>query len=580
MTPTNSNRSTPCTSATTSTCVTWTGQSIPALGIVSGQTMTDTLYKVACVVVEITEELDLSNTDLSCLIDKTPILPQNKSVRLILQLLLDNQCSLKSLIDKATGSASVAPDVVVNMKCLTVFDAFENAIPQDLNQTLQSLVNQVCQSVTDIALLKNTTANLQQQIDNIPVVPQYVEPSIVTCITPTPKPTSQQVPIAIQDYCNYKDIVGQAIDVQQAIARQPQGLNGALGVVDGWILNPQSLAQSENNAWLVISNLLARVSSIENNCCKSTCKDITLSMLITANSDGDAITVQFSTFLGTNIPSGFLDNGDSVLTITDKNNNFVQYPIIVVEDAKQGPFSFNGLDTSGPLTAGVSASLSSSTLTCEKCVAKQFVPGSSCPVCLVNGSGTTGTTTIVYTAPGSTVIQTLIVAPGSTGYIQKNSTIIGINNSGDSGVASDCINLSAPPYTCVSIVYATSGGVPNAVTWENFNNDIQAMAIGYNGVEYALSNAFKGDPVVLSNAIAAATPPGLIQVVGNNVQNNAGVRYRDQINLRVPAGIASSLYIRFQVVDYGPIKVFAQTCADCCPATGGDSGGHSGRPGA
>lgn len=571
MTPTNSNRSTPCISATTSTCTTWTGQSIPALRIESGQTMTDTMYKVACAVVEVTEELDLSNIDLSCLLDKTPILPQNKSVRLILQLLLDNQCGLKALIDKATSSASIAPDIVVNMKCLTVFDAFQNAIPQDLNQALQSLVNQVCQSVTDISSLKATTANLQQQIDNIPVVPQYVEPSIVTCITPTPKPTSQQVPIAIQDYCNYKNIVGQAIDVQQAIARQPQGLNGSLGTTDGWILNPQSLAQSENNAWLTISNLLSRVSNIENNCCKSTCKDITLSMLLTVNSDGDAITVQFSTFLGTNIPSGFLDNGDSVITITDKNNNFVQYPIIVVEDAKQGPFSFNGLDTSAPLTAGVSASLSSGTLTCEKCVAKQFVPGSSCPVCLVNGSGTTGNTTIVYTAPSSTVIQTLIVAPGSTGYIQKNSTIIGINSSGDSGVTSDCINLSAPPYACVNIVYATSGGVPNAVTWENFNNDVQAVAIGYSGVEYTLSNAFKGDPVVLSNAIAAATPPGLIQVVGNNVQNNAGVRYRDQINLRVPAGIVSSLYIRFQVVDYGPIKVFAQACADCCPSTSGGS---------
>lgn len=575
MTPKNSNSSTPCTSATSSTCVTWTGQSIPSLGIQSGQTMTDTLYKVACAVVDITKELDLSTIDLSCLIDKTPILPNNKSVRLILQLLLDNQCTLKTLIDQATGGASILPEVVVNMRCLTVFDDFENAIPQDLNQTLQSLVNQVCTSVTDIALLKNTIANLQQQIDNIPVVPQYVEPSIVTCITPTPKPTSIQVPIVIQDYCNYKAVVGQVTDVQQAVARQPQGLNGLLGTVDGWILNPQNLAQSENNMWLLASNLLSRISSIENNCCKSTCKDIILSMLITPNSDGDAITITFSTVLGTNIPNGFLDTGDSILTITDSNNNFVQYPIIVSEDAKQGPFSFNGLNVSSPLTASVSASLSSGTLVCEKCVGKLFSPSSSCPVCLVTGSGTTGATTIVYSAPSSTTIQTLIVSPGSTGYIQKNSTIIGINSTGDSGVSSDCINLSAPPYSCVSIVYATSGGVPNAVTWENFNNDVQAVAIGYNGAEYALSNAFRGDPNVISAAIASATPPGLIQVVGVTTENNAGVRYRDQINMLVPAGIVSSLYLKFSVVDYNPIKVFATACSDCC----GDATAGGGRPG-
>lgn len=575
MTPTNSNRSTPCINATTSTCTTWTGQSIPALGIESGQSMTDTTYKVACAVIELIGDTDLSDLDISCLLDKTPILPANKNIRLILTLLMTNQCSLKTLIDQAGGTQNVSTPIVVNMKCLKKFDDFQNEIPQDLNAALQSLVNQVCTNVTNIALLQNTTANLQTQIDNIPIVPQYVEPSIITCITPTPKPTSQQVPIAIQDYCDYKDKVGQVTDVQQAIARQPAGLNTLLAAVDGWIINPTNLAQSENNMWLLSANLLARVKNMEDNCCKSTCKDITLAMLITPNADGDAITIQFSTYLGTNIPTGFADDGNSVLTITDVNGNFVQYPITVSEDAKQGPFSFAGLNVNSPMTASVSASLVSTVLSCQKCISKQFIPGGACPVCLITGAGTTGTVTIVYTVPGSSVIQTLIVGPGSTGYIQKNAVIVGLNSTGDATISSTCIDLNAPPYVCATVTYATSGQGPHAVTWENYNNDVQPIAVGIGGVEYPMSGIIHGDPYATSAMISRVVPLGLIQTFGATVANNAGVRYKDTMLFKVPQDLVNTMYVKFQVVDYGPLKVFAVACpSGCCPdqGTGGGTG--------
>lgn len=565
MTPTNSNRSTPCTSTSTSACTTWTGKSIPALGVISGQTMTDTTYKIACAVVDIMGELDLSDMDLTCLIDKTPILPENKNVRLILQMLLDNQCSLQALIDQANGGSSTAPTVAVNMKCLTVYDSFGNAIPQDFNTTLQSMINQICQNQTDITNLKATTISLQNQIDDLPTPTPYTEPSIVTCITPTPKPTSVQVPIVIQDYCNYKGIVGQTLDVQQAIARQPSGLNSSLGTTDGWVLNPQNLAQSDTNQWLTIGNLLARIANIENNCCKVTCKDIVLALLINVSSDGLSISVTFSTVLGTNIPTGFTDTGQSTVTITDQNNNFVTYPILVSEDQKQGPFSFDGLDTTAPMSVNVNAVLSSGTLTCEKCIGKQFIPTSGCPVCLITGTGTTGITTIVYQVPGSKTVQTLLIAPGSTGYIQKNATIVGIDSSGDSGITSTCIDLNAPPYVCVNIVWATSGGTPSSVTWENYNQDIQAVAIGMGGTEYNLVNAFKGDPNVIATAIANAVPPGLIKVITTTANNTVGVRYKDSVIMKVPQNLVSSTYIRFVVADYGPVEVYAQTCSTCCP---------------
>jgi hypothetical protein len=145
---------------------------------------------------------------------------------------------------------------------------------------------------------------------------------------------------------------------------------------------------------------------------------------------------------------------------------------------------------------------------------------------------------------------------------------LGIDSSGDSTVTSDCINLAAPPYVCVNIMYAVSGGTSQAVTWENTNDaDVKAVAIGFSGTEYPIVNVTRGDPVKLANAIASVTPPGLIKVVGSSTLNPVGVRYKAQVFLRVPQTIVSSLFIKFQVTDYNPVEVYAQLCSTCCDDT-------------
>lgn len=391
-----SKKDSPCTEIGYSDCVKWTGPDIACLGICTGESVTETVAAIAEKVCELVDATNLEDLDLHCLIDLCGECPEQKSLKNILQLLLDNQCKLKQLIDAAGGSSSEETTLNLNLKCLRKFDEFENEIPQDLNQTLQSLINEVCLHKTKLSQIEGRVNDLQQQIDNIDVTPEAPEPVITTCLT-SPKPVSQAVVAIAGDICDFKSKVGTGPQIQTAISKQCRDLVSEIGSMEGFILQPQNLAQSFNNLWLAYCNLLDRVKNIENNCCKVTCKDIVIALDVKPNSDGDAITVKFSEFLGTFIPDGFEDCG-SVLTITDIDGNHVEYPIEVSSNGTQGEFSFAGLNTSGVMTASVNAKLCSETLSCEKCVAKQFIPTSGCPVCAITASGRTGSVTIVYQA--------------------------------------------------------------------------------------------------------------------------------------------------------------------------------------
>lgn len=394
MTPKNTNRKGCPDYGVGSNCVNWQGPDLPFLDIYNGQSLSEAVYIIALKVCEITKDLDVSTLDLSCLIDTCVSCQTDLNLVKILQLLLDNDCKLKDLIDNINGNTETTVTLNLNLRCLRKFDDFGNEIAQDLNQTLQSIVNQVCTNTADIASLQTRVNDLQDQIDNIDLNPNPTEVTISTCIAGT-RPVSQALVRVADDYCNFKTLVGDAVAIQQAMGMQCEGLNSSLGATEGWIMTPANFAQSFSNLWLAYCNLLARVTLIENNCCKVTCKDIIVGLLITPNEGGDAITVKFSTAMGTFIPDGFEDNG-SILTISDIDNKKLEYPIIVSQDGVQGEFSFVGLNLSAPLTASVNAKLQSADLGCEKCVSEQFIPNSNCPVCAVTATGKQGSVTIVY----------------------------------------------------------------------------------------------------------------------------------------------------------------------------------------
>lgn len=391
----NSNTS-GCVTTIPSSCIPWSGPSLPALGIKTGDSITDVEWAIANKVLCIEKELDVTDLDISCLIEKANSKPEDRTFKDIFQLLYDNQCSLKELIDAANGGTPEMPAVNINLRCLKKFDDFGNEIAQDLNTALQSIVNQICTNTTDIAGLKTKTISLQDQIDNLDLTPVVTEPTVVTCLNPTAKPVSQAVSIIAQDACTYKTKVGSVTDIQSSIARQPEGLNDILGTEEGWILSPANFAQAYNNSQIVIANLLARIKLIEDNCCKVDCDSIKVGFDVVANEDGDAIFIKFTSKAGTKIPTGFVDTG-SVLTITDSTDVSVEYPIEVANGASEGEFQITGLYLGDFLNININVKMSADGLTCEKCVSRRWMPNANCAYCEINVEGTDPTSVIIVT---------------------------------------------------------------------------------------------------------------------------------------------------------------------------------------
>lgn len=388
-----------CTSSTSSDCITWNGPDISALGIEHGMSVTEVEHLLACKVLEISEGLDVSSIDLSCLIDQSNVSADNKNVKLVLQLLLDNQCSLKELIDSIDGSGSGDVSLNLNLRCLKKFDDFDNEIPQDLNQTLQSIVNQVCTNKDDITGIKADINNLQDQIDNLPDPPApYTEPVISTC-SATSKPLSQAVVLLGNDFCNYKTSIGTPSQIQGALAQQCENLNNSLGSEIGWNIAPQNLAQSFSNLWIAYCNLLNRVAAIEQTCCAPSCDKIKIGFNPEFDEDGNVV-LNFTSGAGTAIPSGFVDCG-TTLNVIDKNGVSVQFFNLNItqggftEALNIGALAPGTLSFSFKTKFCLKDDAGAVIMTCQDCIAQDVeYSGSGC--CGVTNTSS-GDVTIVYT---------------------------------------------------------------------------------------------------------------------------------------------------------------------------------------
>lgn len=441
----NQNRT--CPDVMSNECIVWQGGDVPFLHIENGDPLDISEFKVADSLVSVYSDIDMSAIDMHCLADNCAQKCKDSSLKSVIQVLFDNQCCLTDLINSINGSTTLAT-ISVNMRCLTKFDDFGNTLPQDLNQSIQSIVNQVCQTVADVTSLNGEFQDLQKQVDAInttPVTPP--EPNITTCLTSI-RPISQTVPIVAQAICDIQTLFGGNIDVTQGMSQQCANLNSTLSGVQGWNTSVSNLAQSFGNLWILACNLNTRLTLIEQNCCAVTCDDVKIGFDVQVDSSGTGVFLKFTAGAGTAIPKAFTDTGSTVI-FTDKNGNFVSYPLVISNNATQGDFDLSGLDVTDPITISVTAILGTDGLTCEKCITRLYtLSNTSCPVCQVTASGTTGSVNIAYTLPGNQNIQVLTLQSGQIGYIQKNAIIVAVSSTGDVTADSTCINLTPPPTVC------------------------------------------------------------------------------------------------------------------------------------
>lgn len=506
-----------CPEALSSNCVVWTGDNIPCLDISYGDRISEVVCAIANKICNICKDIDMSQLDLSCLIDICEGCPEDRSVKTILQLLLDNQCKLHDLITGSSDDGTCCT-IVVNMKCLKKFDDFGNEIPQDLNVALQSIINEVCIHRTTLITLQNEIDDLQDQIDNLPDPTAYTEPDITTCLTPSPTPTSEVVPIITQDYCDYKALIGNEASISTAISRQCAGLNTDFGSIDGWILNPSTLAGSFNNLWIAYCSALERLKFIEDTCCKLDCDDIDIKFQVDDNQDSDGVSIHFSALFGNKIPSIFIDCG-STISFTDKNAKVVSYSIIIAQESTSPEYDLSMLDLSAFVTVSINAKMCSDSMTCIKCIsAEHTVLNGACAACDITITGTSGSVTIFYTL--NTNLDSVTGFVGDIVYISKDAVnVYYVTNSGDAVPDTTCLVIGESNYNCYQFHWELPSDGSNPPLNDAF---FDKMYLGSNEWNLSLVPPYVEDPSLLCLAIDAVNTPLF--------KSNNDCRYTNDLN--------------------------------------------------
>lgn len=377
----------------------WDGENIPCLGICEGQSMSTVVKKLATEICTLLSPTDLSTLTLDCaleILNRNPI--SNRTLINILQLLIDNECGLKVLIDNLQSQIDGLSEdsFVIDLKCLKTTNSFGSTITLSRDETLQLFVNEICSLKSNQSYLDGRLTSIQNQIDNFDFNPTITEPSISTCVFPSSIPVSQQVVKVSTDYCNYKTLVGQPIDIATARSKVPANLNLKYGNEAGWIAVPANFMQEYNNMNIILGKLIDDITTIKNNCCQFDCDTIKIGFGIEETDNG--IVLVFTALYGNKIPAGFVDNGTK-LTISQENPTNTQIAYIpLANDYTSNEIVLNGFTAGKTLTFTLESNLKNEEdgSVCEKIITKSWLYTSGCCV-LTNATGSD--ITIIYETP-------------------------------------------------------------------------------------------------------------------------------------------------------------------------------------
>ncbi len=497
-----------------STCVIWTGQPIPALGIEKGDSITDILCTIATQIVDLTSPLDLSTISIQCLKDQLNIdEPVERTIANMLQIAYDSSCDLKTLIDAINARLSnQGATLVLNLGCLTTFDVYGNPLPYNEQSVLQTLINTACGQQTTITAISGTLGAMQADIDALEAIPQYTEPLLSSCLF-TSRKTSDALVITASALCTYIADVGQVTDIQSALSQMPTGFTTAYGLTSGWIVNPSNLAQSYSNALLVISDLYNRISNIENTCCKANCDSITVDFDVKLSDDRTSATLFFAT--KSNVPAGFTEVNPlgSKLIITDSaGNEYDTYikviPQLTNPDGIVVDLTNSPIDPSLDYTFGMSVTLTNSTLTCVKCISHSLTFKDTCAFCQItvtstsSGISTSDKIVIVYKSSGTAALQYITIYAGQTQAITKTAQVSSVIVYGNAQYTSTCTLPTPATTSCYEMTWAISlsSGGHDAVFTDSFMHYISIF-----GVQYPL-NCPTNDSNCLKAAFASFYP--------------------------------------------------------------------------
>jgi len=383
MLPINNGSNTPCANIS-SNCVVWQGPDIPCINICNGDTVSDVVAALGQELCDLIDSVSEINVDLTSL-DLGSIPPPSGGgggTGDYLQVIID-------YINNLPPTPTTTTPTIINIPpCLQYNDPQGNVVTSlPIEDFVVYLANKICNIISDITLINNTIADI---INRIVILENCVLPCnpstgggdpIVnsTCILGGSSVTASTLLTALEiEYCNFVNAVGSVAQINSAVnstciygATQMLSVNANYGTQNNWISNPTTLAEINQNQWVVICDLYNAVLNIQQNCCDTDCAGVSFGS--TYNVIYDPVTqiasgINFN-FTSTSIPSGFTDCG-STITLTDSNGASTSTPINIVGLSTQPSGTVininNSVSTQGSLNAQIQMCVTDGTSTCSE----------------------------------------------------------------------------------------------------------------------------------------------------------------------------------------------------------------------
>lgn len=456
MIPTNSSASTNGCDNISSNCVIWQGPDIACIDLCNGDTISDVTAKLATKVCDIitngvTANPSLAGLDIDCLnvpgVTPTTLVPVLNAM--VVQICANTGTGQVPNRRSALSPQSQVQDdlpIMTLPSCLQYDDKNGNLVTElrlDLFATLMS--QQICTNLQSIQLINTTLTSYDTRIATLeacvlPCSGVVAEKQVIpTCIINVGNLTDVSVLLLALEarFCALETAVGLPSVINSAVSQTVlQGSSTSLttpttsyGSITGWNNAPSSLAQSVQNAWVVIDDMYTAITAIQTNCCPTGCDSVTFAYTATSalNAAGIISSINFD-FLASSIPSTFYSStGKSVITVTDADGSSVTATVDVpaLQNNSAGfNFAIPTLNTFGALSILVDFGVTDGVSSCEDRIGSNITGIIPCPASVtVTGVTQTGGTINFSNVLGTTATYTIKVINIATGVTVQTYTV-------------------------------------------------------------------------------------------------------------------------------------------------------------
>ena len=331
--------------------------------------------------------------------------------------------------------------------CLQYTDTNGNPVTQlrlDLFATL--IANQVCTNLASINLINSALTSITGRLVILeacvlPCSGAITETQVIpTCVMPAVLTNVSVLLLALEArFCSLETAVGLPAAILSTIQQtfltsssaQLTNPGSNYGSIGGWTNSPVNLAQSVQNAWVVIDDMYTAIASIQLNCCPSGCDSVVFGYTTSNNlgSNGEIASITFN-FQTSTIPSAFNDcAGSTVISVVDVNGATASSIVSVSalqSDANGVVLGVPLLNTQQDLTASVAFCVSDGT-DANRCTTNQsnvitgLIP---CPsVVNITALSSTSATVGFINQLGLTASYTIDILDVATGVTAATYTI-------------------------------------------------------------------------------------------------------------------------------------------------------------